>query len=99
MQEEPIHAHLYAMGRRLRDGFNSLATEFRVPVEMYGLEPSQSLDVHLEEPERSAFYNRLMSLFYQHGIFANVRWFVSYSHKAEDIDDTLERMRKVFAGL
>jgi glutamate-1-semialdehyde 2,1-aminomutase len=99
MQEEPVHAHLYAMGRRLREGFNRLALEFRAPVEMYGLEPSQSLAVNLEEPDRSRFYNRLISLFYQQGVFANVRWFVSYSHKPEDIDETLERMRKAFAKL
>jgi len=99
MQGEPVHAHIYAMGKRLQEGFNHLAREFRVPVEMYGLEPSSGLQVHLDEPKRTHLYNRLMALFYQHGIFANVRWFISLSHTPEDIDDTLERMRKSLALL
>jgi len=43
----------------------------------------------------SGYHDRLEFLWqrelYREGIFANQRWFISYSHKPTDIDEALEK--------
>jgi glutamate-1-semialdehyde 2,1-aminomutase len=92
-REQNVHAHLYAMGRRLRLGFDEICRECKSPAVMYGLEVSQSIRFNLAEPESTVMYNRFVSLLYKNGIFANVRWFISFAHQAADIDETLDKMR------
>jgi len=93
MHDENVHVHLYAMGRRLRQGFEEICREVNAPAIMYGLEVSQSIRFTVPEPDATTLYNRLYASLFQQGIFANVRWFVSYSHQPSDIDETLDKMR------
>jgi glutamate-1-semialdehyde aminotransferase len=46
---------------------------------------------------KAGYHDRLEYLWhrelYREGIFINPRWFISYSHKAADIDETIEKAR------
>jgi glutamate-1-semialdehyde aminotransferase len=95
MKREPVHKHLWAMGRRLMDGFNVIAKELGVEGAAAGLPPSSYLK--FKTPDQ-AFNDRLEYLWFRElfreGVFVILRWFISYSHKESDIDLTLERAKR-----
>jgi glutamate-1-semialdehyde aminotransferase len=92
MQQEPVHEHIWAMGRRLMAGFERMAKDLGVAGHAAGLPPASFLKFDHADPE---YHNRLEYLWhrelYREGIFINPRWFISYSHKAGDIDESLEK--------
>jgi glutamate-1-semialdehyde 2,1-aminomutase len=93
LRAKGVYDHLYAMGRRLREGFSEICREYNAPAVMTGLEVAQTIRFNVPEPENVKMYDRFYSLLYQHGIFANVRWFISLAHQPADIDETLDKMR------
>ena len=97
IQKEPIHEHIYAMGKRLRDGFAEIIKETGVQAYAGGLAPAPFIKFDMNnEDENLQWQNNLFSRLYKKGIFANYRWFISYSHQPSDIDETLEKMREAF---
>ena len=92
MQREPVHQHIFAMGRRLMDGFERMARELGVAGHAAGLPPAPYLQFEHTDP---GYHARLEFLWhrelYREGIFVNPRWFVSYSHREADIDEALEK--------
>ena len=94
MQREPVHEHLFAMGKRLMAGFESMAKELGVAGHAAGLPPASFLKFDSTDP---GYHDRLEYLWhrelYREGIFINPRWFISYSHKEADIDEALEKAR------
>lgn len=94
LAEQEVIRHLYAMGQRLRQGFEEICRECKSPAVMIGLEVAQTIRFDLPEPENIKIYDRFYSLLYQQGIFANVRWFISLAHQPADIDETLDKMRR-----
>ena len=95
MQREQVHAHIWTMGRRLMDGFNRIAPELGIEAHAAGLPPAPFLKFNTPD---SAYNARLEYLWfrelYREGIFANLRWFISFSHKTTDIDESLDKARK-----
>jgi len=97
LREEPVHEHINAMGRRLREGFAEIIKETGVQAYAGGLNPAPFIQFDYDnEEENLQWQNKLFSQLYQKGIFANHRWFISYSHQEADIDETLEKMRTAF---
>lgn len=94
MNREPVIEHLFAMGERLREGFDSLFSETNFPAKTVGLSPAITIqfedEVDLHSPLRASLFDELYKL----GIFANKEWLVNYSHQPEDIDKTVEAMSK-----
>jgi glutamate-1-semialdehyde aminotransferase len=92
MQKEPVHEHIWAMGRRLMAGFEKIAEDLGVAGHAAGLPPAPFLKFDHADP---TYHDRLEYLWhrelYREGIFINVRWFISYSHKENDVDETLEK--------
>jgi glutamate-1-semialdehyde 2,1-aminomutase len=92
MQKEPVHEHIWAMGRRLMAGFEKIAKDLSVAGHAAGLPPAPFLKFDHADP---TYHDRLEYLWhrelYREGIFINVRWFISYSHKENDVDETLEK--------
>jgi glutamate-1-semialdehyde 2,1-aminomutase len=92
MQREPVHEHIWAMGRRLMAGFDRIVHDLGVPGHAAGLPPGSFLKFDHADP---TYHDRLEYLWqrelYREGIFANNRWFISYSHKPADIDESLEK--------
>ncbi|NIA30807.1 MAG: aminotransferase class III-fold pyridoxal phosphate-dependent enzyme [Actinobacteria bacterium] len=97
IRDEPVHDHINAMGKRLRDGFAEIIKEAGVPAHAGGLDPAPFIIFDDQDENRNIeWQNKLFSKLYQKGIFANHRWFISYSHQPADIDETLEKMRYAF---
>jgi glutamate-1-semialdehyde aminotransferase len=95
MRREKVHEHLYAMGRRLMEGFNTIARTVGVEGHAAGLPVGPFLKFDHKDP---AYHTRLEYLWqkelYREGVFANPRWFISYSHKEKDIDEALNRAER-----
>jgi glutamate-1-semialdehyde 2,1-aminomutase len=95
MKREPVHEHLRTMGRRLMDGFAAMARELSIEAQPAGLPVAPWLKFIHPDP---GYHARLEFLWhrelYREGIFANPRWFISYSHKAADIDEALDKARR-----
>jgi glutamate-1-semialdehyde aminotransferase len=92
MKRDNVHEHLRAMGTRLMDGFAAMTKEVGVEATVCGL-PVASY-IKFLGPD-AGYHARLEFLWhrelYREGIFANPRWFISYSHKARDIDEALDK--------
>jgi glutamate-1-semialdehyde aminotransferase len=92
MKREKVHEHIWKMGTRLMEGMNKIAKEVGVEGHAAGLPPAPFLKFDHPDPN---YHPRLEFLFhrelYREGIFASPRWFISYSHKASDIDEALEK--------
>jgi glutamate-1-semialdehyde 2,1-aminomutase len=95
MKREKVPEHLQAMGRRLMEGFNALARELGVEAYAAGHAVGSFLKFVHPDP---AYHQRMEYLWqrelYGEGIFGNPRWFISYSHKEEDIDEALEKAKR-----
>ncbi|MDZ7290509.1 MAG: aminotransferase class III-fold pyridoxal phosphate-dependent enzyme [candidate division KSB1 bacterium] len=94
MRREKVHEHLWAMGRRLMNGFNELAKELSIEAHAAGLPPAPFLKFATPDEVYNARIEYLwFRELYREGIFANTRWFISYSHKQADIDEALSKSR------
>jgi len=94
MKREKVHEHLWAMGKRLMNGFNMIAKELSVEACAAGLPPAPFLKFNTSDRDYNARLEYLwFRELYREGIFANPRWFISYSHKAADIDEALDKTR------
>lgn len=95
MKREKVHEHIWKMGRRLMDGFNTIAKEVGVEGHAAGLPPAPFLKFVHKDP---MYHDRLEFIWhrelYREGVFVNPRWFISYSHKQSDIDEALDKARK-----
>lgn len=100
MSSEPVQEYIHKMGQRLKDGFAEILQETGAPAYAAGLPPAPFIQFSTgNEEENSRRQNQLFSLLYEKGIFANDRWFISYSHKASDIDETLTKIREALKAL
>jgi glutamate-1-semialdehyde aminotransferase len=92
MKREKVHEHLRAMGRRLMEGFNRITQEIGVEGSASGMPIAPYLK--FSGPD-AGFHARVEFLWqrelYREGIFANPRWFISYSHTPADIDEALDK--------
>jgi glutamate-1-semialdehyde aminotransferase len=95
MRREPVHEHLGTIGRRLMEGFDAMARDLGVEARAVGLPVAPFLKfLHRD----SGYHARLEFLWhrelYREGLFVNPRWFISYSHKAADIDEALDKAKR-----
>lgn len=89
-KEKNLSRHIWDIGDKLRIGFNELAYEKKVPIELYGLSPRMVF----KYPN-----NSIKSLFLQETareglLFGNIVY-PMLAHTKEVIDDTLEKCNKV----
>lgn len=100
IRDEPVHDHINAMGKRLRDGFAEIIKETGVRAHAGGLDPAPFIKFDYDSEETNQqWQNRLFSQLYANGIFANHRWFISYSHQPADIDETLDKTRAALRAI
>jgi glutamate-1-semialdehyde 2,1-aminomutase len=95
MKREKVHDHLNAIGRRLMEGFNRIAAECGINAYAAGLPPAPYLKFNTPD---KGYNERLEYLWFRElfreGVFVVLRWFICYSHKPSDIDETLEKARR-----
>ena len=98
VQERGVADHVWALGQRLIDGLNAISHDLDVPALSFGepFPPMPFLRFNHPNPEtndalRTAFYEEMLA----RGVLLHPRhmWFISYAHKAADIDKTLEHAR------
>ncbi len=95
MRREKVHEHIYRMGKRLMDGFEKIAENMGVEAKIGGLPVAPFFLFNYSDDEKNKklqfIFNREL---FKQGIFVIDRWFISYSHKESDIDETLEKFEK-----
>ena len=94
MNREPVIEHLFAMGERLKTGFDSIFQETNYPAKTVGLAPAITINFEDEIGQHSPLRAKLFDHLYNNGIFANKEWLINYSHQPTDIDQTLDAMRQ-----
>ena len=91
-REEPVHERIWAQGQRLMDGFRELGEKHGVPLWCSGLAPMSQPGFHYDDAALNA---DVWSLFLQETARRGVLirrgglLFITYMHKAADIDETL----------
>ncbi len=99
IEEKKVNQHIWRLGQRLMSGLDNLAVEMGIEAKCVGLPPMPYLNfISKKEVEnqivKETFYREAAA----RGVFfaPNHLWFISFSHKKKDIDETLEISRKAF---
>ncbi len=92
-RREPVHEHLHRTGAALRKGFEEIFSETGFPARTAGVDPGFVIDFSPAGEAAESLHPALFNALYAAGIFANEQWFVTYSHRESDIDQTLQAMR------
>ena len=89
LTSEPVLDHVWAMGRRLSDGFDRIAARLGLPGRAFGLPPAVQFrfdpDPATDEAARKAFFAEC----YRHGVFAARPFLLNYAHGEAEVDETL----------
>ncbi len=95
MQEKEVHEHIFRMGRRLMAGFREIAGRIGVDVKIGGFPVASYFLFNFASDARNKKVQvELNRELYKEHIFVYDRWFISYSHKESDIDETLEKFER-----
>ena len=96
---EPVVEHVWAMGERLRQGFDAAAKRIGLEARAYGLPPAVqfrfSRDADVQERARLVFDREL----YRRGIFASHPFLLSYAHQEADVDEAVAAMELALAAV
>ncbi len=98
MKEKDVFPHLWEQGRKLLDGFNVLANEYKVAerVRTIGISPRSIIEFKgINEEESLLFKSFFQQECIKRGILFQGFHNVTYSHTAADIDYTLRVYRTV----
>ena len=99
IEQKKVNDHLWKMGQRLMDGLDNLAVEMGIEAKCVGTAPMPYLEFRDKDEAQNVIAREV---FYREtalrGIFfaPNHLWFISFSHKEKDIDETLEVSREAF---
>lgn len=90
LQTLPVYEHIWRLGDRLQSGFNALAAQHGLPVNLAGLAPKMLLQCNDEHGQRlrEPYYYLLQELI-KRGVLTNSTFMVSWCHSDADIDHTL----------
>lgn len=93
-EREPVHAHLFRLGKRLRGGLDAAFKEFGFPAQTIGVDVAVDIAFAGSEADRARKRHDLFEKLYAKGIFANNEWFITYAHRETDIDETIAKVRE-----
>jgi glutamate-1-semialdehyde 2,1-aminomutase len=90
--------HLWARGEELMTGMNRLFEKHGLDCRVAGIPPCPSIGVHLSDPAaRKHAQQDLWRAFYRNGVSLYTVAYVNFSHSADDIAETLDRMDRAIA--
>ena len=95
-KDNNVVEHLWSMGTKLMTGLNGLFQDNGLAVRMSGLPPCQIL---VFDEEKDGLRESLFRAAYRNGVSLYNVCYVNFSHKASDIDETLDRMKKAIDSL
>lgn len=98
MEREPVHAHIQAMGRRMREGWARLAAQHGLPLQTKGIEALPSFSIPAGEDTRAlaTLYTQLML---DQGFLASGAFYPSYAHTEDHVDRALAASERAFATM
>ena len=89
---EGVIGHLWEQGKRLADGLERLFCDYSIPMQCSGMDCAPCIDFKPEAP--ADLRERFARAAYRNGVsFYNLAY-INFSHKAADIDETLERVER-----
>ena len=97
LKEKNVFEHTWKMGQKLMDGWLRLGDELSLPLSVNGLAPIGAFDFHLDDAQLK---QDVWTLFLQEAALRGVLFrrgglnFISFSHKEEDIQLTLDVCRE-----
>jgi len=90
--------HLWARGEELMTGMNGLFEKHGLDCRVAGCPPCPPIGVHAADPlARKSAQQDLWRAFYRNGVSLYTVAYVNFSHSADDIAETLERMDRAMA--
>ncbi len=99
MQRDNVHAELYRKGKLFMDGMENLIKKYSLPGYLKGIPVgfTFTLNDNISEKELQRLISMEREIFEQ-GIFMDKdrTWLVNFSHKENDIIETLEKIEQAF---
>ena len=89
LQAEPVIEHIWAMGRRLAEGFDALAARAGLPFRAFGLPPAVQFRFDAAPARDEALRHAFFAECYRRGVFAARPFLLNLAHTPADIDETL----------
>ena len=100
MREQPVHEHLFALGRRIREGINAIAEDLDMPyVHCKGYDPRTIVTFDAEAGNPLHLKSFVQQEFIRRGILWSGFHNMSYSHSDADVAHTLDAYRDVLPML
>ena len=102
VDREGVRDHVWSLGERLLTGLAETAARHRVPVRAYG-EPTPAMPfvafTHDDPATNARIKDAFFGAMHERGFLLHPRhlWFISASHRAADIDRTIEASDAAFA--
>ena len=93
LRTEPVLDHLWRMGERLREGFDTAARALGLPFHTYGLPPAVRFRFHPEPATDLTLRQRFFRELLQRGIFPADPFLLTAAHLPADIDETVVAIR------
>jgi glutamate-1-semialdehyde 2,1-aminomutase len=97
LERVDVPGHVAALGGRLREGLQRIATRERVPLKLSGY-PAMTY-FHFEDPEALALQTLWTVRMLQHGFLAAAGFYPSLAHTPQHVDRYLAAAEQVFAEL
>ncbi len=95
MEENKVHEHIHRMGKRLMAGFSEIAKRVGVEVKVGGFPvASYCLFNYPDSQKNRKLQVELNRELLKEHVFVYDRWFISFSHKEADIDETLGKFER-----
>ena len=94
---ENVIDHLWKMGELLISNINMLFDTYGIPLVYKGAWPVMSLSAKKEAPEGCA--DAFTRLAFKHGVSLYNCVYINYSHKEQDINETIERLESAMKEL
>ncbi len=95
MKKEHVHDHIFKMGGRLMNGFHGIASRLGVEIKIGGFPvASYTLFNYGDKDKNDQLQFALNRELFKEHVFVYDRWFISFSHKEADIDETLNRFER-----
>ncbi len=96
-QRQAVVAHLWRVGRRLREGLNALFRQRGFPIVLEGYDCSPRITFGPGAP--TDLPERFFRMAYRQGVSLYTQVYVTFSHQDRDADETLERLDAGLAHL
>lgn len=94
MQENNVPQHLISMGKKVKEGWKSLASKHDIDIDVSGIDPLGHFDFRYENP--LVLKTLFTQLTLDKGFLASTAFYASYAHKDEHVEKYLRSADSAF---